>query len=278
MKDFCLFVCSDNFELRSKALSFIIEIRYISEQLGISLTHLGYSFKATESSDNFYHEGPFNLENVEKLKLALEHNLISEINLQAVSEIENGYLNSELIVSEIYNDYKYLYIQFPLSRIVDMPLPTLFLFTSGMLSSLTSTLGQPDYAFFTMMDSKIPPAYFRGIMSPGVSYEEALNLIMWERKLSERKSKLRGLYWGNLLGKSHLLGFSISEFKGRLELLIGRDYVTMIDENLFFLLPSVDMASNNVSESVKVLLTEYGLLMEANDEDRKMASHLVSLE
>jgi hypothetical protein len=124
------------------------------------------------------------------------------------------------------------------------------------------------------MSSALPGTYFRGIFTTDLSDDQALDIATWETKIDERKTKLRGLYWGNLIGPGHLSQLKDKQvFIARLEALIGSQCLTTINgDALFFMLPSLDMTSDPVASSVESLLKEEDLLMQPNDQAREMVN------
>jgi hypothetical protein len=142
-----------------------------------------------------------------------------------------------------------------------------------MVSAL-NRIGQLDYALVTTMDPALPSSFFRSIFTSNLSDDEALDLATWKLKLNERKTKLRGLYWGNLLGPGHLAQLTDKRaFLSSLETLVGSHRLTTINgEALFFMLPSPDLTSDPVAASVETLLKENDLLMQPDDQAREIVN------
>lgn len=281
MKNFCMFACSDEFQLQENALEFVGIIQDLSRQLGIVLTHFDYALAEDENVNNMTHESPFDTDSTDQLKLVLGEQSVWALALWAGHD-EPGKepyfdLDSELVDTGLVNGYKYTYVHFPMDYIGNLTSITLFSFANSLLSSL-NRLGKLDYALIMTMDAALPSTYFHGIFTSGLSDDEALNLATWERKFVERKIRLRGLYWGNLLSAEHLSRLADKGvFIDRLEALVGSHRLATINgDDLFFMLPSSDIATDPVAGSVEALLKEHDLLMQPDDEAKRVVGRLVS--
>ncbi len=274
MKDFCLFACSDQFQLPEKGLDYVGVIQNLCQQLGIVLTHFAYDLDRDVYGKRPTNEGRFDPDGVARLKQVITERSLYQLALWSDYD-EHPYfdLRSELNDSNRFGFYSYAYIQFPLHHEVNPISTDLFSFVSSLLSSL-NRIGQMDYALVTMMDSALPATFFLNVFTTNLSDDEALNLATWKIKLEERKTKLRGLYWGNLLGPGHLSQLTDRQaFLARLEALIGSQRLTTINgDALFFMLPSPDMISDPAAASVESLLKEQDLLMQPDDRAREMVN------
>lgn len=274
MKDFCLFACSDQFQLPEKGLEFVGVIQNLCRNLGIGLTHFDYALDQDENGGELSNEGSFDPDGIDRLKRALAEQPVFELALWSDYDKHPYYdLQSELIGTGRFGGYNYVVVQFPMHHVGNLTSTALFYFVSGLVSAL-NRIGQLDYALATTMDSALPGSYFRGIFTSNLSDDEALDLATWKLKLDERKTKMRGLYWGNLLGPGHLAQLTDKRaFLSRLETLVGSQSLTTINgDALFFMLPSLDVTSDPVSASVESLLKEYDLLIQPDDQAREMVN------
>jgi hypothetical protein len=272
MKDFCLFACSNQFQLPEKGLEFVGMIQNLCRNLGIGLTHFDYALDQDENGGGLSNEGSFDPDGTDRLKRALAEQPVFELALWSDYDKHPYYdLQSELIGTGRFGGYNYVVVQFPMLHVGNLPPPALFSFVSSLVSAL-NRIGQLDYALATTMDPALPGSFFRGIFTSNLSDDEALDLATWKLKLNERKIKLRGLYWGNLLGPGHLAQLIDKQaFLSSLETLVGSHRLTTINgETLFFMLPSPDLTSDPVAASVEALLRENDLLMQPDDQAREM--------
>lgn len=270
MADFCLFVCSDQFQISNNGLEYVRFIQNLSQQLGIELTH--YAFASSEE-ENLYIEGYFDknaLYRLEKLIVGSRSFAISIWSDKHIQEDSYYALNSQLTNMVMSGDYKYLFIQIPMDYVLNQISSTLFLFARDLLISLDQ-IAVIDYALCTQMNSAVAGLFFNGAFTDEISDEEAMDLAIWNSRLDERNTKLRGLYLGNLLGPGHLSQISNQqEFIARLDTLIGNQSIAIINNHsLFFMLPSPNLASDSVAISVHSLLESYNLLMEPDDQARE---------
>jgi hypothetical protein len=271
MKDLCLFACSDQFQLSFKALEYVELIQSLGRQFGVELTHLDYSVGEDENGNVISNDIYLDTDGAAKLKQISDSQSICELALSS-DRVENPYfeLQSEWIETGGSDSYKFMYIQIPMKYVDNLPPADTF---SLMVNSITSLnqIGRLDYALVTIMDAVIPSTYFRGIGTSDLSKNDVLDLTVWERRLNERKTKLRGVYWGNLLGPQHIIRLPDKQaFIARLETLLGSDRLVSINgEALFFMLPSSEPSLNPVKASIEELLMEYDLLMQPDDEVRE---------
>jgi len=272
MKDLCLFTCSDQFQLSIKALEYVELIQSLGRQFGIELTHLYYSRGEDKNGNDISNEINFDPDGVEKLRQALDSGSVCDLALWS-DQPKHPYfdLHSELTDEEKTHGYKFMYIQIPTSYIENLPPADTFSLMVSLISSVNQ-IGRLDYAYVTIMDSALPSTFFRGIGTSNLSKNDVLDLTLWESRRNERRTKLRGVYWGNLLGPHHLARLPDKQaFIVRLETLLGGDRVASVNGNaLFFMLPFSDPSLNPVKASIEELLMKYDLLMQPDDEVREM--------
>lgn len=262
-------------------MEFIELVQSLSEHLGMTLTHVGYSFGTKQEEDeivtsNSRYEGVDSVRSLLAKYAPLELALWS--NFDEPDRAQHLNLYAKLVTGEILSKVRFAYIQFPLERIGHLTSITLFHFVSASLTRLNAS-GQLDYALVTTMDAQAHPStYFHGIFTRGLSHIEALNLATWQRNIDQRKTKLRGVYWGNLLGARHLSQLvDRGTFIDRLEALVGSHQLTSLSgDDLFFMLPTSNATTDPVAGSVEALLAEHGLLMEADDDAKKVVDSLVT--
>jgi hypothetical protein len=273
MDSLCIFACSDQFQLPEKGFEFVRVIQHLCHRLDITLTHFDFALNQDENGA-LSNEGNFDAHGLKHLKRALTEKPIYQLALWS-DYSENPYYNLlfELIDKRRFDNYKYAYVQFPMHYLGAFTSSGIFSLVSSTLSEM-NRVGQLDYAMVTTMDSSIPASYFRGIFTTNLSDNEALNLATWENKFFKRKTELRDLYWGNLLGSGHLSQVADSQaFIIRLEALIGTERITTIDDALYFMLPSPKVSSDPVADAVKSLLEELDLLMQPDEQAIEMVNH-----
>jgi hypothetical protein len=222
--------------------------------------------------EEFGAEGRFDPDGISPLKQILAEQPVYQLSLFSQDdEHSSGNLRCEIFDEERFRGNRYAYIQFPLSRVEGLTGSALFAFVSSLLSALDQ-IGSLDYAMITIMESSLPATYFREAFSEDLSDEEALNLATWISQSKSCKTKLRGLYWGNLLGPGHLSQIADrSTFMNRLAALVGSQRMTHIRRDmLFFILPSSDVTSDPIVSSVAALLNEHHLLMQPDDRAREI--------
>jgi len=114
-----------------------------------------------------------------------------------------------------------------------------------------------------------PFFYFAGIGNRALTADERLNMLSWDHNQGVFQERLRGVYWGNLLGNTHLqqlpdpMGFINS-----LKVLLGDKRVKIFDDGrVFFALDN----SNRTLEQVRSLCSQSGLLLIPDNKIRSMA-------
>jgi hypothetical protein len=265
MNDFCLFACSDEFQL-SNGLEFVRITQNLCQQLGFTLKYMDYAF-AEDELDFSKTETVINSESMHQLDRILRERTVTELLLWSDNEasVKPPYvhLNSEFRDTETDN-YKYACIYFSMKLLENWSMEKLFSSIRDLLTTLNS-LGRLDYVLITTMKTFLPQTYFRGIFTPGLNQGDALNLAMWERKFVDRKKKLRGLYWGNLLNSGHLA--QIISKKELLDILdsLGCLYTPINGDDLFFMFPSSELSTSS-RDLVEALMKKYDLLMEPDNE------------
>lgn len=281
MKNYCLFVCFDGINMNHSVDVFVSIVQDLSQSLNINLTHIDYSF-IEEEDEEFAstHESFFSSEVVTFLNKALQTKALSGLALWSAQNDLGRWsypkIYAELVDAGLGHDYKYIVMSFPMILIEDMAMTKIFSLTSQLLASLKH-LGKPDYGFVTTINPSLVSTYFRGIFTSNLSDEEALDIAMWENRFVERKNLLRGLFWGNLLSSNHLIRIpDFKKFLSRLELSVDSLHNTITDDDLFFMLPTTNTKSDLAAEAVRILLKEYDLIMEPDNNDREVVSRLVS--
>lgn len=261
-------------------MSFFELIKSLSSRLGFTLTNLSFSNDNADSDQNIK-EVELTPSATDKLKLILEHNSIIDLSVWSADEARDKKTNLNLygkITSDtLYGDYNYAYIQFPFESIEQISHESIFPFVKHLIVSLNDIF-RLDYALVTRMDDgKLPSMYFHGIYNPALTQDEIINLATWQRQNSERKTHLRGLYWGNLMGKGHLSRLANKEsFIAKLKFLLGENSVATVSTNmLFFLLPDRKTAADGLRERITELLEENNLLMHPNSSAMELATRLV---
>lgn len=268
MNDFCLFACSDEFQL-SRGLEFIRIVQDLCQQLGLVLNKMDYTF-ADDELDNAQNEAVINSENLNHLDLILRKEMIDELLLWSdrIPSGESEYINLDAeLRSKKFDNYKYVCIYFRMEFVENWAMAKLFSLASDSLNVLNH-LGRLDYALITTMKAFLPQTYFRGIFTSGLSKEAALNLAMWKQTYVDRKKKLRGLYWGNLLSSSHLAQIgNKGEFLDILET-SGCLYTPINGDDLFFMFPSSSSLIPS-RDLIEAFLKKNDLLMEPDDKARE---------
>ena len=296
--DFCLLAYSEQFHLQTKVLEYLGILKEISTQLGVPFTHMDYALiedfddgKGVSNEDaliedydddvGISNETNINPESINLLEKKLKDKHIFELAVWSLEDEKNenspDNIHAEVLEINPNAGYKYAYIHFPIKRIESLGPEALFTFVSNLVSSLNN-LGRLDYALVAIMKPDMPQTYFRDIFAPGLNEDEAANLAMWNRREGERKIRLRGLYWGNLLGCNHLLRLADQNaFKQSVENLVGRDQITTINgDDLFFMQPFSNHQSGVKFDKIKELLIENDLLMQPNEEDIREARRFLS--
>jgi hypothetical protein len=276
MNDFCLFACSDGFQL-SDGLEFIRIIQDLCQQLGIVLNYMTHTFEDDELNI-INTETLISTKNLHRLDKILSKRKIIQLLLWSNSIDPDG-SEYRMLDAEFqdygFDNYKYVCIYFQMGLIENWTIEKIFSFTSNLLNILNH-LGKLDYAFITVMDDLFPQTYFREIFTSGLSKEEALNLAMWKRKFVDRKKRLRGLYWGNMLSPGHLA--QIVNKREFLEILdtTGCLYTSINGDDLFFMFPSSGQPTP-AEGKIETLLNKYNLLMHPDDEARDDVDSSIAL-
>jgi hypothetical protein len=282
MNNFCLHASSDQLQPQRDALKFVEVIKSLSNQLELALTHLTLSGSDIESTDEVSIEIELTPSNIVS-SLPLDQYSITELSVRSsrIDGVEESYwdMYAEIAPSTFVDECYHAYIQFPSYHVSNLAPNSQFSFIRNLLESLAG-IAPLDYALVTLMDdSKFPSTYFRGIYNSRLSYDEILNQAMWQGHIAERKRKLRGIYWGNLMGALHLSSLKDkANFEKRLASLVGYEFIVKINnDNLFFLLPAIatETSSNNIVHLVEALLREYDLLMQPDGKDKHRANRLV---
>lgn len=271
MNDFCLFACSDQFQLPAKGPEWINAMQGLCRQLGIRLTNYAYDLD-WEVSDADGAEGRFDPGEIDPLKQILAEKPVYQLLLWSQNdETAPANFRCEMFDEARFQGNRHVYLQFPMSRVERMKRGERFAFASNLLSSLNQ-VGKLDYAMITIMGSSLPATYFREAFTEDLSDEEALNLATWISQSKTHKTKLRGLYWGNFLGPGHLAQLTDkSAFMKRLSGMIGNQQISQIrPDSLFFMLPSAEGISDPIAASVASLLKEQDLLMQPDDRAREI--------
>jgi len=269
MNDFCLFACSDQFQLPAKGLEWINAVQGLCRQLEIRLTNYAYDLD-WEVSDADGAEERFDPSEIDPLKQILAENPVYQLSLWSQNdEAATVNLRCEIFDEARFHGNRRAYLQFPMSQVEGRTPGALFAFAGNLLSML-DRIGALDYAMITRMKSSLPAMYFREAFTEDLSDEEALNQATWISQGKTHKTKLRGLYWGNFLGPGHLAQIADrSAFMKRLSELIGNPSISQIrPDTLFFMLPTAEGSADPVTASVASFLKEHDLLMQPDDEAR----------
>ena len=265
----CIVAYSDSFRLNQNALGFASVVQQLSWRLGVDITDFAYhTLENLEDRGDQFSYGP---ENLNRLKQFITQESILDLKIWSDhgSHAPAWDIYAEIVDAKDIYGIRYAYIQFPQDLISHLSEQSQFKFAQGLFASL-NRLGGLDCAFVTTMGFvDMPWLYFRGILIPDVSHDLKLNLALWQRQLADCKKKLRGIFWINFLGASHLSSLSESEsFIHSLTDLIGIENFATIGENSFlFRVPSVRSGPNSLAISVQNLLIEHNLLMLPNVAD-----------
>lgn len=281
MNSYCLFACSDRIHVKNSIIDFVRVVQDFSRSIDSPLTHIDYSFAEDEDSNRISsNESYLNAETLGRLTMSLEKKRISELVLWSAHD-NVGKSPYQGFYAEIRDagpryDFESITISFPMELIEGRSMTRVFSLTYQLLKSLNH-LGKLDYALLTSIDSSLIATYFRGVFTPNLSEEQALDIAVWEQKFMERKRLLRGLYWGNLLSANHLMSIhNKRDFLDHLEDSVQGLHTTINGDDLFFMLPTTDTKSDPVAKSVETLLLEYNLLMHPGDDIKQVLRRLIS--
>lgn len=282
--DFYLLAYSDQFQLQKMAVEYLTVMQELCSQLEVKLTHMDYSSVVddddNDDDDDSSNEIIFDTDGTDLLRNVLKDKQISYLTAWSLEDEKNDAfpydIHSGIFGSNPVSAGK-LYIQFPIKRVENLGAAALFSFVNKLIASL-NRLGRLDYALVTTMKPHMPQAFFMDVIDNLIDEEQNANIVMWNRRRSERKSRLRGIYWGNLLGRDHFLRLAdVNFFKRSLEKVVGGDHMATINgDDLFFMLSSSDLSSGAQFDEVRELLIENNLLMQPDEEDRKQARWFLS--
>lgn len=267
MRDFCLFACSDQFDLPEKGAQFLEVTLNLCQQLGVEITHYFYTLDPKENLPNLSREGKLTLNGKNLLIKALTEKPIKELVLWSdYPEHEYYEFKTEIINTGPFNRYKYVYLELPMDYINRLETTFLFVLVNKLLYDWNQ-IGQLDYALVTEMDSSLPSTYFSNIFTDDLNKEQALDIATWITNLNERRKKIRGVYWGNLLGPGHLSQANDKmAFISHLETLMKGSKITVIDnKSLFFMFSSPDISNDPIAKEVKSFLKNQNFLMEGDE-------------
>ena len=269
MEQICLVAYSDSFQLRARLLDYVELVQEITRKLEVPLTDYTYHTEENLEGDAELHR--FDAESLGRLSEGAARESIRDLIFWSDPgpEQHTSYWDfyAEMVDASLVYGCKYVYVQFPAERIMHLDSAAKLTFMGKVLSSV-ARLGQLEYALVTVMNyERLPWLYFRGLAVPGLSSDEMSNLFMWRRQIAERKMRLRGVYWGNLLSEAHLSRLAERErFIARLSDLVGAQGLATINRGgLFFMLPSPSMISNPIKVQLEALLRQHDLLMQPND-------------
>jgi hypothetical protein len=266
MKDFCIFACSDEFQLFN-SLEFIKITQNLCLKLGITLSHIEY-FHWYDDPDKSNHEMVFNPENVRNLQWVFSKKRLTSLILRAENENADEliYLNLESKIKDFEVDnYKYVFFHFPMKFIENWSQANLFSFSSDLLASLNQ-MGRLDYALITTMEAHLVSTFFTDIFTEDLSKEQEMDIAIWGEQFVHRKMKLRNLYWGNLLSASHLARVENKSELIELFALSSCLHSPINGDDLFFLFPSDDLAAHSASP-IRSFLDTHDLLMKLSDDE-----------
>lgn len=105
-------------------------------------------------------------------------------------------------------------------------------------------------------------SFFHGIFTNNLSHEQALDLATWQKYAKQRQEKVRGWYWGNILGRKHAKRLSecLGEDDDRLPLLFEGNWHVLGANSLIAVLGQNVIDDTNVINLKHKLLT-CGVLM-----------------
>jgi hypothetical protein len=143
-----------------------------------------------------------------------------------------------------------------------------------LLHSLDKLVEIREFFVTRMEDRKLPYFYFANNFTDGLSFKETLTLVAWENYLEDKSTKLRGLFWGNLLNKNHLKPHGQNRVIMQLQEILGESNVlTLSSGGVFFTLPK----STTIKHKVEDLLNDFHLLITPRSQDIKEAREIHSI-
>jgi hypothetical protein len=168
-----------------------------------------------------------------------------------------------------------LYVQSNRPEVVAAAAPQLHTWSLAVLGALDQ-VSPVHYAIVTRMRRSITPYfYFAHMSTTRMTFEESLSLVMWDENNSQHLERVRGVYWGNLLGPTILAQVpDVAALVRFLSEQVGPQNVTRLrDGRIFF---STHFRQTRAREEITQHLSALGLMPQPTEQMHKTARLLMN--
>lgn len=132
-----------------------------------------------------------------------------------------------------------------------------------------TTIADIDCGLVTSFDQHEDTVWgcFHGIVSSQMTYEQVIDVVKWQVHWRNRTTLLRGLYWGNFMGRAHLERLrDVDGFIDDVRAEVGEGKIHRIGNGLFFYLSAAPWSvDENAKKRIQDYLLAQDLLMQADD-------------